>query len=53
MDDNKPMGTDRAMQEADLVIRQGRIVKNRRGIIGTEVPIPDGCYKLIEIHAES
>lgn len=37
------------VKEADLVIYEGKIVKNRWGVTGRGVPIPDGCYHLTRI----
>lgn len=40
-----------AIQNADFVVYRGQIVKNRYGLTGsTNVPIPDGCYKLEKIN---
>lgn len=45
--------TSEEIRDADLVIHDGRIVKNRFGYIGaTNVSIPDGSYHVIRIEDE-
>jgi hypothetical protein len=34
---------------ADLVVHKGRSTKNRFGKTGATVPLPDGCYCLVQI----
>jgi hypothetical protein len=34
---------------ADLVVRKGRASKNLFGKMGATVPLPDGCYCLVQI----
>lgn len=35
-----------AEHDADLVVRRGRVTKNRLGESGGTIPLPDGCYRL-------
>lgn len=53
MEKKDVMITEEVVREADLVIHNGRIVKNRWGYIGaTNVAIPDGAYRVIRIEED-
>lgn len=41
--------SNRRIQLADIVIFRGRILKNRYGVSGEKVAIPDGCYRLTDL----
>lgn len=47
--DDWVLGSDERMQQADLIIYRGKIVKNRHGYVGTIVPIPDGLYTMTKL----
>lgn len=42
-----------AEHHADLVVHKGRMIKNRFGVNGTTVSLPDGCYCLVQIDQPS
>jgi hypothetical protein len=38
-----------AEHTADLVVKRGLAIKNRYGLMGLSVPLPDGCYELVRM----
>lgn len=51
MNKNLALGATRKTAQADLIVQDGRVVKNRFGEAGAEVPIPDGYYVLLASEA--
>lgn len=48
MGTEKVVYTHEVVLKSDLVIADGKIVKNRAGHVGWEVPVADGCYVRID-----
>ena len=42
-------GSTRMFQEADLVVRDKKVIKNRYGGVNHYISLPDGEYKLVKL----